>query len=225
MKKKAIAIALVLVVALGSIFAAKGSLFASKSVPSNKVGVQLGYGARSFTVTEKLTGYSSSTKTLHSGFYAAGTFEFGVSSNVALKMEAGINTMGQAKTSTKIGDQKWSSATKATENTPINFTVFTGIVYDLALNDKLSLDLGAGMDVMIGKLSSSENAETNAAFGLGAEAGVSFKIDKSVSIVGGGKFGWHFLNTNDNVQDSSSSDYHKTTNLTYKFFGGLTYSL
>lgn len=225
MKKKAIAIALVLVVALGSVFAAKGSLFASKSVPSNKVGVQLGYGARSFTVTEKLTGYSSSTNTLHSGFYAAGTFEFGVSRNVALKMEAGINTMGKAKTSTKIGDQKWSSAKKATENTPINFTVFTGVVYDLALNDKLSLDLGAGMDVMIGKLSSSENAETNAAFGLGAEAGVSFKIDKSVSIVGGGKFGWHFFNSNDDVQDGSSSDYHKTSNITYKFFGGLKYSL
>ena len=222
MKKKAIAIALVLVVALGSVFAAKGSLFASKSVPSNKVGVQLGYGARSFTVN--VPDIKTTTNYLSSGFYAAGTFEFGVSQNVALKMEAGINTMGKLKTTTKVGSFSNDTDT-ATENTPINFTVFTGIVYDLALNDKLSLDLGAGMDVMIGKLSSSENAETNAAFGLGAEAGVSFKIDKSVSIVGGGKFGWHFLNTNDDVQDSSSSDYHKTTNLTYKFFGGLTYSL
>ena len=225
MKKKAIAIALVLVVALGSVFAAKGSLFAAKSVPSNKVGVQLGYGARSFTVTEKATGHNGSTNTVNSGFYAAGTFEFGVSKNVSLKMEAGINTMGQAKTSTKVGDSKWSSAAKATENTPINFTVFTGVVYDLVLNDALSLDLGAGMDVMIGKLSASENAKVNAAFGLGAEAGVSIAIDKNVSIVGGGKFGWHFLNSNDDVQDSSSSDYHKTSNITYKFFGGLTYSL
>ncbi len=222
MKKKAIAIALVLVVALGSVFAAKGSLFASKSVPSNKVGVQLGYGARSFTVN--VPDIKTTTNYLSSGFYAAGTFEFGVSKNVALKMEAGINTMGKLKTTTKVGSLSNDSKT-ATENTPVNFTVFTGVVYDLALNDKLSLDLGAGMDVMIGKLSSSENAKTNAAFGLGAEAGVSYAIDKNVSIVAGGKFGWHFLNSNDDVQDSSSSDYHKTTNLTYKFFGGLTYSL
>ena len=48
-----------------------------------------------------------------------------------------------------------------------------------------------------------------------AEAGVSLAIDKNISIVGGGKFGWHFLNTNDDIQESSSSDNHKTSNLTY----------
>lgn len=225
MKKKAIAIALVLVVALGSVFAAKGSLFASKSVPSNKVGVQLGYGARSFTVTEKATGSNIGVNVKNSGFYAAGTFEFGVSKNVALKMEAGINTMGQSKTTYSYNGNTVGSASKASENTPINFTVFVGAMYDLPLNDKLSLDLGAGMDVMIGKIQAYEDSKVNAAFGLGAEAGVSLAIDKNISIVGGGKFGWHFLNTNDDIQESSSSDNHKTSNLTYKFFGGLTYSL
>lgn len=223
MKKKAIAIALVLVVALGSVFAAKGSLFASKSVPSNKVGVQLGYGARSFTVT--VPNAKTSWNILNSGFYAAGTFEFGVSKNVALKMEAGINTMEQSKTTYSYNGNTVDSASKASENTPINFTVFVGAMYDLPLNDKLSLDLGAGMDVMIGKIQAYEDSKVNAAFGLGAEAGVSLAIDKNISIVGGGKFGWHFLNTNDDIQESSSSDNHKTSNLTYKFFGGLTYSL
>lgn len=225
MKKKAIAIALVLVVALGSVFAAKGSLFASKSVPSNKVGVQLGYGARSFTVTEKATGSNIGVNVKNSGFYAAGTFEFGVSKDVSLKVEAGVNTMGQSTTTTKISGNKWSTPNKANDNTPVNFTVFAGAMYVLPLNDKLSLDLGAGMDVMIGKLSSSENAKTNAAFGLGAEAGVSFSVDKNISVVGGGKFGWHFFNSNDDVQEYSGSDNHSTSNITYKFFGGLTYSL
>ena len=225
MRKKAIAIALVLVVALGSVFAAKGSLFASKSVPSNKVGVQLGYGARSFTVTEKATGSNLGVNVKNSGFYAAGTFEFGVSKDVSLKVEAGVNTMGQSTTTTKISGNKWSTPKKENDNTPVNFTVFVGAMYDLPLNDKLSLDLGAGMDVMIGKIQAYEDSKVNAAFGLGAEAGVSLAIDKNISIVGGGKFGWHFLNTNDDIQKSSSSDNHKTSNLTYKFFGGLTYSL
>lgn len=225
MKKKAIAIALVLVVALGSVFAAKGSLFASKSVPSNKVGVQLGYGARSFTVTEKATGSNFGINVKNSGFYAAGTFEFGVSKDVSLKVEAGVNTMGQSTTTTKISGNKWSTPKKENDNTPVNFTVFAGVIYDLPLNDKLSLDLGAGMDVMIGKLSSSENAKTNAAFGLGAEAGVSFAVDKNISVVGGGKFGWHFFNSNDDIQEHSVSDNHSTSNITYKFFGGLKYSL
>lgn len=225
MKKKAIAIALVLVVALGSVFAAKGSLFASKSVPSNKVGVQLGYGARSFTVTEKATGSNIGVNVKNSGFYAAGTFEFGVSKDVSLKVEAGVNTMGQSTTTTKISGNKWNTPKKANDNTPVNFTVFAGAMYVLPLNDKLSLDLGAGMDVMIGKLSSSENAKTNAAFGLGAEAGVSFSVDKNISVVGGGKFGWHFFNSNDDVQEYSGSDNHSTSNITYKFFGGLKYSL
>lgn len=225
MRKKAIAIALVLVVALGSVFAAKGSLFASKSVPSNKIGVQLGYGARSFTVTEKATGSNIGVNVKNSGFYAAGTFEFGVSKDVSLKVEAGVNTMGQSTTTTKISGNKWNTPKKANDNTPVNFTVFAGAMYVLPLNDKLSLDLGAGMDVMIGKLSSSENAKTNAAFGLGAEAGVSFSVDKNTSVVGGGKFGWHFFNSNDDVQEYSGSDNHKTSNITYKFFGGLKYSL
>lgn len=211
---------MVLVVALGSVFAAKSSLFASKSVPDTKIGVQMGYGARSFTLTEKATGAKNSINVKNSGFYAAGTFEFGVANNVALKVEGGINTMGQSKTTMYLAGNSIGSDTSS-ENTPVNFTVFAGVVYDLPLNDKLSLDLGAGMDVMIGKLSSADNA----AFGLGLEAGVSIDVAKNISIVGGGKFGWHFLNSNDDVQGWTGSENHSTSNITYKFFGGLAYSL
>ena len=225
MKKKAIAIALVLVVALGSVFAAKSSLFASKSVPDTKIGVQMGYGARSFTLTEKATGAKNSLNVKNSGFYAAGTFEFGVANNVALKVEGGINTMGQSKSTANIAGSSIGSGTTSSENTPMNFTVFAGVVYDLPLNNKLSLDLGAGMDVMIGKLGPSDSAKTNAAFGLGLEAGVSIDVAKNISIVGGGKFGWHFLKSNDDIQEWSGSDNHSTSNITYKFFGGLAYSL
>lgn len=222
MKKKAIAIALVLVVALGSAFAAKSSLFASKSVPDTKIGVQMGYGARS--ITANVPSVNTTWNYMNSGFYAAGTFEFGVANNIALKVEGGINTMGKQKTTMKVGSLS-ADTDSASDKTPVNFTVFAGVVYDLPLNDKLSLDLGAGMDVMIGKFNSADSAKTNAAFGLGLEAGVSIDVAKNISIVGGGKFGWHFLYSDDDLQGISSGDNHSTSNITYKFFGGLAYSL
>lgn len=219
MKKKAIAIALVLVVALGSVFAAKGSLFASKSVPSNKVGVQLGYGAR--FVSAKIPEVKTEGQTNNNGFYAAGTFEFGISKDVAIKLEGGINTMGQ-KTSTYILN---GTTVYSTENTPVSFTLYAGAMYELPLNNELSFNVGGGVDMLIGKVSSAEDADLNASIGLGLEAGLSFDVSKQVSIVAGGKFGWHFINTNDDVQDIINNDNLSVSVLSYKFFGGLTYSL
>ena len=223
MKKKAIAIALVLVVALGSVFAAKGSLFASKSVPSNKVGVQLGYGAR--FVSAKIPDAKTEGQTNNNGFYAAGTFEFGVSKNVALKLEGGVNTMGQRTSTYILNGTTVYSGKKATENTPVNFTLYAGVMYELPLNNDLSFNVGGGVDMLIGKVSSAEDADLNASIGFGLEAGLSFDVSKQVSIVAGGKFGWHFINTNDDVQDIINNDNLSVSVLSYKFFGGLTYSL
>lgn len=222
MNKKTIAIALVLVLVVGSVFAGS-SVFNKKSTPDTKVGLQLGYGGRSITVNVK--GGSSSTKSNYknNGFYAATSFEFGVAKNLSVKVEAGLNTMGSTSYKTSVGGASWGSSSKK-DDAPINFTVFAGPMYNLALNKELSLNLGGGLDVMIGKLSASEDAKVNAAFGLGAEAGISYAINKQISIIAGGKFGWHFLNTNDDIQENLSSDNHSTTNFSYKGFAGATYS-
>ncbi len=221
MNKKTIAIALVLVMVVGSVFAGS-SIFDTKSTPATKVGLYLGYGGRSFTVN--VPSVSTKYNYKNNGLYAAGSFEFGVSENISVKIEAGINTMGSTSYRTSVSGASWGSSTKK-DDAPINFTIFTGAMYNLALNKELSVNLGGGLDVMVGKLSSAEDAKINAAIGLGAEAGVSYAINKQISIIAGGKFGWHFFNTNDDMQEVTSSDNHSTTNFSYKGFAGVTYAL
>ena len=216
MNKKVVVIALVLVLAVGSVFAAKKA--------DVKAGVQLGYGADSLTLTGKGNLSSLSTTVLHSGFYGAFTFEYGLSEDLSFKAEAGVNTMGKAKSTIKSNTGSYENNSED-ENTPINFTVFAGAIYNIELNKQLSAYVGGGVDMLIGKLSSSEDAETNAAIGIGAEAGVSYAIDKKLSINAGGKFGWHFVNTNADVEDSKSGDNYSTTNISYKFYAGATYAL
>ena len=217
MNKKVLVIALVLVLAVGSVFAAKKA--------DVKAGVQLGYGADSLTRTGKGDLSSISRTVLHSGFYGAFTFEYGLSEDLSFKAEAGVNTMGKAKVTTKTKSLGTHESESEDENTPINFTVFAGAIYNIELNKQLSAYVGGGVDMLIGKLSSSEDAETNAAIGIGAEAGVSYAIDKKLSINAGGKFGWHFVNTNADVEDSKSGDNYSTTNISYKFYAGATYAL
>jgi opacity protein-like surface antigen len=222
MNKKVLVIALVLVLAVGSAFAAN-SLFSSKKADM-KVGAQLGFGARSLTVTGKESLKNTSANVLNMGFYGAFTFEYGVSDAVSLKAEAGINTMGKAKSTLTLAGITGESESDSS-STPVNFTIFAGALYNIELNKELALYVGGGLDMMIGKLSSDEDAKTNAAIGLGLEAGASYAIDKNLSINAGGKFGWHFLNTNDDVQESTVGDNHSTTNISYKFYAGVTYSI
>lgn len=222
MNKKVLVIALVLVLAVSSVFA--GSLFTAKKSSNVKLGAQLGYGARSVTAALKDTSSKTSYNYLNMGFYGAFTFEYAMNNNLSLKAEAGVNTMGKAKTTGTLAGVAITPKT-ASSNTPVNFTVFAGALYNIPLNKELSIYAGGGVDMMIGKLSANDDAKVNAAIGLGAEAGVSYAIDKNWAVNAGGKFGWHFLNTNDDVADLSSSDKHSITNLSYKFYAGVTYAL
>ncbi len=217
MNKKVLVIALVLVLAVGSVFAAKKA--------DVKAGVQLGYGADSITVagTGDLAGYS--TNVMHSGFYGAFTFEYGLNEDLSFKAEAGVNTMGKTKVTIKTKSFGSNQSDSEDENTPINFTVFAGAIYNIELNKQLSVYVGGGVDMLIGKISSDEDADTNAAIGIGAEAGVSYAIDKKLSINAGGKFGWHFVNTCDDIEKYKEGDSYSTTNISYKFYAGATYAL
>ncbi len=212
--KKVFAIVLIACIAFGVAFAAKTDL---------KVGAQLGYGAELLKVSKD----SSYVKINNGGFYAAGTFELGLSDAFAIKAEAGINTMGKAKTTTKLGSVAEVSGT-ASEASPIHFSAYAGGQYALELSKDFDLLLGAGVDALIGKESSSDDAKVNAAIGLGLEAAGAYNVNKNVAVTFGAKFGWHFINTDDDI-----ADYYSTlddndvaiSNVSFKVFAGLTYAL
>jgi opacity protein-like surface antigen len=203
MNKKVLVFALVLVLAVTSIFAAKSDM---------KVGAQLGYGGRSFT--ESLNGDSMTC--IGNGFYGAFTFEYGITDAVSVKAEAGINTMGHVKA--KVNSGKTSDPSPYA--TPVNFAIFAGAMYNYEISKEITAYGGAGVDMMIGNITE-EDDSSNTAIGLGLELGASYKINKQFSVNVGGKFGWHFINTN----KDTNADNLKTTTLTYKAYAGVTYSL
>jgi opacity protein-like surface antigen len=207
MNKKVLVIALVLVLAVSSVFAAKADM---------KVGAQLGYGGRSLTATD-----NNLRATLASnGFYGAFTFEYGVTDAISVKAEAGINTMGTMvlyMKNTKTGET--ANPTESPYKTPVNFTLFVGALYNYAINKEFTVYGGAGIDVLMGLAAEDMDDTFNAGIGLGLELGASYAIDKQLSVNVGGKFGWHFINTNENYKDE------KFTGLAYKAYAGVTYSI
>ena len=213
--KKVFAIVLIACFAFGVAFAAKSA--------DLKVGAQLGYGGEFL----KLSKDSYYIKVNNGGFYAAGTFELGLSDALALKAEAGINTMGKAKYTVKLGPLGEGSYTAA-ESSPIHFSAYAGGQFALELSKDFDFLLGAGVDALIGKESSADNAKVNAAIGIGAEAIGSYKASKDMAVTFGAKFGWHFINTDDNIDDAYGSlgdNGVSTSNISLKFFAGVTYAL
>jgi hypothetical protein len=205
MNKKVLVVVLVLVLAVGSVFAAKSDM---------KVGAQLGYGGRNFILNVNSYEYTY----VNNGFYGAFTFEYGVTDAISVKAEAGINTMGT--TVLKIGS---ASESDPNEATPVNFALFVGAMYNYVINKELTAYGGAGVDMLIGYIAS-EKDTSNVAIGLGLELGASYKINKQFSVNVGGKFGWQFINTYD-YHMGDASDKIKKNNLAYKAYAGVTYSL
>ena len=203
MNKKVLVIALVLVLAVGSVFAAKADM---------KVGAQLGYGGRSLTTTDN----SDRSTMANNGFYGAFTFEYGVTDAVSLKAEAGINTMGEIIWVYKSDSGSRKSGTNIYP--PVNFAIFLGAMYNYSINKELTVYGGAGIDILMGSATKEDNS-FNAGIGLGLELGASYAIDKQLSVNVGGKFGWQFINTNDELKDAN------LTGLAYKAYAGVTYSI
>ena len=205
MNKKVLVVVLVLVLAVGSVFAAKSDM---------KVGAQLGYGGRSITQNDKTAGIKYSIS--NNGFYGAFTFEYGITDAVSVKAEAGINTMGENIMTVKSDSRNNREGLR--DYPPVNFALFVGAMYNYVINKELTAYGGAGIDILMGSTSKEKNS-FNAGIGLGFELGASYKINKQFSVNVGGKFGWHFLNTNENYSNENIS------NLTYKAYAGVTYSL
>ena len=222
MNKKLFAIVLVVCLVFGVAFAAKNNL---------KVGVQAGYGADSIKLSINSDTWS---KTRNGGFYAAATGEFFFSDELAAKAEFGLNTMGKAKSTGKVIG--WTgNEYEAGESSPLMLSAYVGAEYNLELSKEINLALGAGWDMMIGKEGNADDAKTNAAMGLGLEAVGSYSLQKNLALTLGAKFGWHFVNTDDQLKKDLSnvnhilsyfsSDKVSVGHISFKVFAGATYSL
>lgn len=212
--KKVLAIALVLCLVLGAAFAAKSSL---------KAGAQLGYGGFSMRFTDK-DDSKNYIKISDGGFYFAGTFEFGFTDELSAKAEVGMILMGKSKGTIHAGGISYTW--NAEEAMPVQFSMYAGAQYAIELSKEFSLNLGAGFDILMGKLDKDTEDTFNAAMGLGFEAVGAYQINKQLAATFGGKFAWHFINTNKDLDDfiHDFGDQIKTTSLGYQFFAGVTYA-
>ncbi|MBR4121335.1 MAG: outer membrane beta-barrel protein [Spirochaetales bacterium] len=214
--KKVFAIVLIVCLAMTAVFADKGDF---------KVGAQVGYGSESLSIKKSDDNYLAIN---NGGFYVAGTGLYYFSDAVAGRFEVGLNTMGKAVANSKIAGLKVLDNSKADKASPMHFSVYGGLQYDLEVSKQLGLGLGAGWDMLIGKESDDEDAKTNASMGLGFEVVASFVVSKSCDLTLGTKFGWHFVNTDDDIADAygtADDNGWKTTATALQIFAGLTFAL
>ena len=211
--KKVFAIVLIVCLAMTAVFADKGDF---------KIGAQVGLGLDSSTAKKTVATVETTTKTSNSGFYFAAAAEYEFADNIALKASAGLNLFGKAKTSTSGAGASLSGSND--ENTPANFSLYVGGQYAIEVNKKLDLNIGAGLDLMSGKLSKDDDAKSNTRIGLGIETVIRYAVQDNLAIDFGTRFGIYFANTNSDVKDIIDA-FDSYSNLGVKIYAGATYSL
>ncbi len=218
MNRKIFAIVLVVCLAVGVAFAAEKGDF--------KVGAQLGYGG-------DFIKYKYDSKTYESfkngGFYFAAVADYALTDEISVKAEAGLNTMGKRSFTTYFNGNKISLVSgKASENSPLQFSVYAGAAYNVNISDEFTLQAGAGVDMMIGKISNADDAKINAGIGIGAELNAEYEVAKNIAVNVGVRFGWHFINTNkdkSDLYDALQSLDLSIGHTSLKVFAGATYTL
>lgn len=204
MKRKIIAVVLVVLAAMSFAFAGKGD---------SSIGVQIGSGADAF-------GMSSGSKSgvvMELGFYLAGSYEYGLSDSFGLKAEVGINSFSKQI----VSDGKNTATSKL--DRPMGVALYAGFVYDIPIGreEMFAIDLGAGVDTLISKIS--KTAETVAAIGIGFDTTIKFNLSSQVSIISNARIGVPLLNTNEN--HPKSLEEAGLFNFTAKSSFGVVYTL
>lgn len=211
--KKVFAIVLIVCLAMTAVFADKGDF---------KVGAQAGVGTVSQTIKQKVLTVDTTTVTSNGGFYFAGAAEYEFADNIALKAELGMNLLGKA--TVKITSEGSTLSDTDTEKSPALFALYFGGEYIIEVNKSINIAVGAGFDMLSGKVDNSDDAESNARIGLGIESVLGFKLEKNFTLDLGVKFSLFFANTNKDYADAVKSfDSYSSTGL--KFFAGATYTL
>ena len=214
--KKVLAIVLVLCLVLGAAFAAKSS--------GIKVGAQLGYGGFSLKFSDK-DDSNTYIKLSDGGFYFAGTVEFAFAEELSAKAEVGMILMGKANASIHAGGISYNWT--ADDKMPAQFSMYAGAQYCIEVSKEFCVDLGVGFDVLMGKMDKDTDDTFNAAMGLGLEAVAAYHVNDQITVTAGGKFAWHFINTNKDLDDfiHDIGDSTKTSSTGYQIFAGIKYAL
>ena len=222
--KKVFAIALVLCLVMGAVFAAKGDI---------KVGAQLGYvngfyGVKTYADSDnymKITGSAGGF-----GFEAAGLYD--VNDAVSVKAALGLSFFGKPKLKETlcIAGHAETEETTEDEKMPMRFSAYVGGQYAFEVSKQIKVSVGAGLDMSIGKLDNDDDAETLFSLGIGGEVAGSYAVNKNIEVLLGARYSYYFVNSCKTLDESKKD----AEDLGYKFsfnssalriFAGCTYKI
>ena len=204
MKKKVLAVVLIVALALVSVSAR------SSKDAGFKAGLELGLGIDTFKtkVSGKVASSSGSTtgKFKNSGFALNLVGEYAFDKNWAVRLDAGLMFAGKATETSSSSDTKVEKG----ESSGVYMNYALDAKYTYAFNKYWSVAGYAGLEMAVGHIykTGSEDVDkalNNVAFGLNFGGEVAYAINKSFSLVLGGDFGWFFVNANDTFKNDSSS--------------------
>ena len=226
--KRVFAIALVLCLVFGAVFADKGKL---------EVGARAGYAEEFFQLEYAKDLYSMKFAAVQPAFNVTASASYGLSDSLAFKAAIGANFNGKVKSQLTVNSVSGDPDT-ASEATPANFNFYLGAEYGLSLSRSFELVGGLGADIMMGKQSCADGETSNTRIGFGVEVIGKYIINKNIKINLGGKFAVHFFNTGDKTTASvvrTIDTYTKLVDLSggkvshfqgaFAVFAGVTYVL
>ena len=206
MKKKVIAVLLVLVLVAGAVSAKEVGV---------KVGAELGWGFDIVKLTDSgKVALSDKTGTItnkykNNGFSATITAEYALSEYFSVKGSFGLMFAGQTKQTVKAGDK---AATDSTFDKKAGTYIDAALdaKYTVKLSDDLSLSALAGIEMLSGYIYKTEYEDLNKdyknfSFGLNVAPELSYAINKNVSLTLGCNLAWFFVNNAKLLESSENS--------------------
>lgn len=211
--KKAFIILVMALVVFSASASAKGDI---------KVGGQVGYEHQSTVFS---AGSMSSNYTA-SGVLISATGQYYLADDISIKAEAGLTINGRPSIIIKAYDEEIQTGKS---NTPVHFAGYIGGVYDLQLTKEVSLGIGAGLDILAGRIVSyeevSEDFDPNVGIGLGVEAVGSYEVNRQLRVTLGGRFAWHFINTSKAYAEIKEDLEGNLNQFAFQITAGVTYAL
>lgn len=209
--KKVIIIALMACLVFGAAFA-----------DGLKVGGQAGYGSFVMGLFDEDEAQSYMLVS-QNGFYGAASLEFDATEALGLKAEFGVLAPSKGYVTVRNGkdDKPETEEIPADESDlkPI-FNGYLGLQFNAELAKTLSFTVGAGLDLFF----AGEGDDFNLGIGAGAEAISSFNVSDNFSLNVGGKFGYYFFNTNEDLKEPPFPGV-KVAFFSWKAFAGATINL
>ncbi len=206
MKKKLIAVLMVLVLVVASVSAKSNSGFA--------VGFDAGFGIDKFKKTSTTTvGNTKSTyvyryKNLGPAFNVNVDYNFNEYWGIRANAGVGVFVKSTVKT-----DDKYKELSGST--THAAFDLALDAKYTVHLSDNMTLSALAGVEMLCGhvyKVKDSDDVNkklNNFAFGVNAGAELAYRINKNFSLKAGATFGYFFVNTTESLKATVKTDNNK----------------